>query len=148
MTSGREPHDRPLQPLSEPASAFREAAAADEPLPSLAPPVGLSRAETLQQLEPPPVYRPPKPPEPGFRFGIADILLFMVGAGVGLAGGSWMQADLYAAILGLLTLLGLIAVHLNPPQSPLLQRLWYFWVAAYLLAVVSAVLKGSQIAGN
>ena len=60
---------------------------------------------------------PPRVERPQFR--ISDLLIVMVGAAVGLAGGTWIPADLFAAILGLVTLVGLLVVHLVPPRTRL-----------------------------
>jgi hypothetical protein len=108
----------------------------------LRPPEGVSRQELSQLIDPPPTYQPP-PPEPAARpqFSILDALIIMVGVAVGLAGGSWMPADHFAAIMGLVTLLGLLTVHLYPPETHLGKLIWATVVLAYMMAVLAALLK-------
>jgi hypothetical protein len=82
----------------------------------------------------------PKSPEwPQFR--ISDLLILMIGAAVGLAGGTWGPADLFAAILGLITLIGLLFVHLFPPRSRTGKLVWATVVLAYVMAVAAALVK-------
>ena len=44
------------------------------------------------------------------QFSVGDVLIVMVGVAVGLAGGTWMPTDHFAAVMGLVTLLGLLVV--------------------------------------
>jgi hypothetical protein len=108
----------------------------------LLPPDSPSREELAHRLTPLPEYRPP-PPEPTQRpqFSVGDVLVVMVGVAVGLSGGTWIRADTFAAILGLATLLGLLLVHLYPPQSHLGKLIWATMVLAYVMAVAAALLK-------
>jgi len=69
------------------------------------------------------------------------LLIVMVGAAVGLAGGTWVPADLFAAILGLVTLVGLLVVHLVPPRTRLGKVIWTTIVLAYVIAVIVALVK-------
>jgi hypothetical protein len=89
------------------------------------------RAEPMAPFSPPPAAIAPRP-----QFGVGDV---MVGVAAGLAGGTWMSADIFAAILGLVTLLGLLAVHLYPPESHLGKLLWGTLVLAYVVAVAAAL---------
>jgi hypothetical protein len=83
----------------------------------LAPPDCPSREDWQRRLAPPVALEPtPPPPSEWPRFGITDLLVVTAGAAIGLAGGTWMPADLFAAILGLATLVGLLLVHLFPPS--------------------------------
>ena len=75
------------------------------------------------------------------RFSIAFLLVLMVGVGIGLAGGTWMSADLFAALLGLATLFGLLIVHLFPPRSRPGQYIWAALVIGYITAVFTALIK-------
>jgi hypothetical protein len=75
------------------------------------------------------------------QFSVGEILVVMVGVAAGLAGGTWMPADIFAAILGLVTLLGLLAVHLHPPRSRLGKLLWMTLVLAYVMAVLAAIVR-------
>jgi hypothetical protein len=77
------------------------------------------------------------------RFSIAFLLILMVGAGIGLAGGTWMPADLFAAILGLATLCGLLIVHLFPPRTLPGQLIWAALVMGYITAVFTALIKSA-----
>ena len=109
----------------------------------LLPPEGMSREELERQFAEPlkiePEPRPPKWPQ----FSIADVMIVMVGVAVGLAGGSWMPTDVFAAALGLVTLAGLLVVSWYPPESHLAKLLWATLVIAYVLAVLAAVLRPS-----
>ena len=77
------------------------------------------------------------------RFSIAFLLFAMVGIGIGLAGGTWMSADLFAAILGLATLFGLLIVHLFPPRTQPGQLIWATLVMGYITAVLTALIKSA-----
>jgi hypothetical protein len=77
------------------------------------------------------------------RFSIAFLLFAMVGVGIGLAGGTWMSADLFAAILGLATLFGLLIVHLLPPRTQPGQVVWAAIVTGYITAVLTALIKSA-----
>jgi hypothetical protein len=77
------------------------------------------------------------------QFRISDLLIVMVGAAVGLAGGTWIAADIFAALLGLLTLIGLLIVHLIPPQSHTGKVIWATVVLAYVTAVGAALVKAT-----
>ena len=108
----------------------------------LLPPEGPSREELSHVLEPPPAFQPP-PPEPVRRpqFTLGDVLIVMVGVAVGLAGATWMRADHFAGVMGLVALLGLLVVHLYPPQSHLGNLIWATVVLAYAMALLTALLK-------
>jgi hypothetical protein len=82
---------------------------------------------------------PPRQPRPQFSLG--DVMILMVGVAVGLAGGSWMPNDAFAAILGLVTLLGLVAVSWYPPQTHLGRIVWAALVVAYFMAVLAALVR-------
>jgi hypothetical protein len=84
---------------------------------------------------------PPAPVAVAVRpqFGVRDLMVVMVGVAAGLAGGTWMPPDIFAAILGLVTLLGLLAVHMYPPESHLGKLLWGTLVLAYVMAVIAAI---------
>ncbi len=108
----------------------------------LLPPEGRSSEEMAQLLDPPAPFQPP-PNEPAARpqFSVGDVLIVMVGVAVGLAGGTWMRPDHFAAIMGLVTLLGLLAVHLYPPETHFGKLIWATIVLAYVMAVLTALLK-------
>jgi hypothetical protein len=84
----------------------------------------------------PPTTAPPPP-----QFSLGDVMILMVGVAVGLAGGSWMPNDAFAAILGLVTLLGLVAVSWYPPQTHLGRIVWAALVTAYFMAVLAAIAR-------
>ena len=77
------------------------------------------------------------------QFRISDLLIVMVGAAVGLAGGTWIPADIFAALLGLVTLIGLLIVHLIPPRSHTGKVIWATVVLAYVTAVSAALVKAT-----
>lgn len=89
------------------------------------------------------IETPPPPPSEWPRFSITDLLVITAGAAIGLAGGTWMKADLFAAILGLVTLLGLLVVHLFPPQSRLGKQVWAALVVCYITAVLTALARSA-----
>jgi hypothetical protein len=105
-------------------------------------PDGPSREELSQQLEPSPGHQPPPvaiAPRP--QFGVGDLMVVMGGVAAGLAGGTWMPPDVFAAVLGLVTLLGLLAVHLSPPESHWGKLVWGTLVLAYAIAVIAALVR-------
>ena len=108
----------------------------------LQPPEGHSRHELSQLIDPPPDNRPP-PPEPAARpqFSLMDLLILMIGVGAGLAGGTWMRSDLFAAVMGLVTLLGLLMVHVYPPETHVGKLVWATIVLAYVTAVLAALFR-------
>ena len=77
------------------------------------------------------------------RFSIFDLLIVTLGVAIGLAGGTWIAADLFAAILGLITLFGLLLVHLFPPQTRFGKLIWAALVLGYIAAVFAALLKSA-----
>ena len=74
-------------------------------------------------------------------------MILMVGVAAGLAGGSWMPTDLFAAILGLATLIGLLIVSWRPPESHVGRVIWASFVVAYFIAVLAAVFHRPPGAG-
>ena len=68
-------------------------------------------------------------------------MILMVGVAIGLAGGSWMPTDVFAATLGLLTLVGLLVVSWHPPETHLGKLIWATLVLAYVIAVFAAVFR-------
>jgi hypothetical protein len=85
----------------------------------------------------PEVAAPRNSPRP--QFGVADVMVLMVGVAAGLAGGTWIAPDVFAVIVGLCTLLGLSAVHMFPPRSHWKKLLWAALVATYVVAVAVAL---------
>lgn len=76
---------------------------------------------------------------PRFRFSVLDLLIVTAAISVGLTGGKWIPAEVFALILGLVTVGGLIIVELYPPES---RAGWLAWIAvvlAYLSAWLSAL---------
>lgn len=109
----------------------------------LRPPDGPGRERIEKFLEPSPLAAMPEEPpaKSEYQFRLTDILIVTAGVGLGLAGGSWMPRDIFAAILGLVTLLGLMLVHVYPPESRLGKVLWGTLVMAYLISVVAAIFR-------
>jgi hypothetical protein len=108
---------------------------------TLQPPDGPGR-EALERFFDPPQLPPAPPPKPSeYQFRLTDLLIVTTGVAVGLAGGTWMRRDVFAAVLGLITLLGLMAVHIYPPQSRLGKVIWGTLVLAYLVSVGAAVMR-------
>lgn len=108
----------------------------------LRPPDGPGRERIERFLDPPPQLPPDPPPKPSeYQFRLTDLLIVTAGVAVGLAGGSWMRRDVFAAVLGLVTLLGLMAVHIYPPESRLGKVIWGTLVLAYLVSVGAAILR-------
>ena len=110
----------------------------------LRPPDCPSREEQLLEFEPfPPLPAVPIPAAPTFQFTVFDLMIVMVGVAGGLAGGTWMPSDIFAAILGLVTLLGLALIHFFPPESHFAWLMWRTLILAYLVAVGAALFKGN-----
>jgi hypothetical protein len=78
---------------------------------------------------------------PRHQFSVRDLMILMIGVALGLAGGSWMPTDVFAASLGLLTLVGLLIVSWHPPRTHLGKLLWATLVLAYVIAVFAAVFR-------
>ena len=103
-----------------------------------------SREEKLQEFEPfPPLPTVPIPVAPPFQFTVFDLMIVMIGVAGGLAGGTWMPSDIFAAILGMVTLLGLALIHFFPPESHFARLMWGTLVLAYVIAVGAAIFKGN-----
>jgi len=107
----------------------------------LLPPEGPSREELERGLSDPIELPGPPPPPPPPQFSIRDAMLLMVGLSVGLAGGSWMPSDAVAAVLGMVTVLGLVVVTLYPPESRLGKLIWASLVVAYFTALLAAIIR-------
>jgi DNA-binding transcriptional LysR family regulator len=108
----------------------------------LLPPLCPSREELERELAEPiqlPDPSPPRPPPP--QFSLRDVMLLMVGVAAGLAGGSWMPAKLFAALLGLALLSGLLIVSWRPPETRLGKVIWASFVIAYFMAIAAAVIR-------
>ena len=69
------------------------------------------------------------------------MLVVTTGLAVSLAGGTWMPPEVFAAVLGLVTLIGLLIVHLHPPESRFAKLVWGTLVLSYIVAVVTAVVR-------
>jgi hypothetical protein len=116
---------------------------AEEPI-RLRPTDCPSREEQMREFEPlPPLPAVPIPATPAFQFTVFDLMIVMVGVAGGLAGGTWMPPDIFAALLGLVTLLGLALLHFVPPESHFARLMWGTLVLAYFVAVGAAVFKGN-----
>ncbi len=110
----------------------------------LRPPDCSSREEKLHELEPlPALTAVPVPTVPPFQFTVFDLMIVMVGVATGLAGGTWMPRDIFAFVLGLVTLVGLTLVHFFPPESHWARLTWGTLVLAYVIAVGAAIFKGN-----
>lgn len=109
---------------------------------TLRPPDGPGRERIERFLDPPPQLPPDPPPKTSeYQFRLTDLLIITAGVGLGLAGGSWMRRDIFAAVLGVVTLLGLMLVHIYPPESRLGKVVWGTLVLAYLVSVGAAILR-------
>jgi len=90
----------------------------------------------LPEPEPLPAL-PPKWPQ----FSLSDIMILTFGVATGLAGGSWMPTDAFAAVLGLITLAGLLVVSWQPPETHLGKVIWATVVISYIVAVGAAIFR-------
>jgi hypothetical protein len=107
----------------------------------LAPAEGMSREELEQQFAEPLKLDEPGQPKRGPQFTVGDVMILMIGVAAGLAGGSWMPTDYFAAILGLVTLIGLLVVSWHPPETHFGKLIWSTLVLAYVIAVLAAVFR-------
>lgn len=107
----------------------------------LAPPDCPSADDWQRALSPPPKLPEPEPTPPRRQYSIGELMILMVGVAAGLAGGSWMPTDIYAATLGLLTLVGLLVVSWSPPDTRLGKLIWATLVLAYVISVFAAVFR-------
>jgi hypothetical protein len=101
-----------------------------------------SRAEAEQRCRLP-IKLPERPPLPSRRlqYSLGELMIVMVGLSISLAGGRWMPPDIFAAVLGITTLLGLFFVTWHPPESRAGKLIWAALIIAYLMAVVAAALR-------
>ena len=141
--------DKPQLPPSPQASLDREQElilaqpvdeAADDNFP-LQPSDCPSREQFSRGHEPIRLPELPLPHRPRFQFSMSDLMIVTLGVATGLAGGSWISAELFAAVLGLVTLVGLMLVHANPPETHTGRLLWGTLVMAYVIAVAAAVVR-------
>ena len=93
--------------------------------------------EKLDAAEPEPAPAVP----PRFQFSLVDLMIVTAGVGLGLAGGTWMPADYFAGIMGLLILGGLILVHFYPLESHGAKLAWGTFILAYFVALLAAVFR-------
>lgn len=101
-----------------------------------------SREQFQRKLEPlPELPAAPPPAPPRFQFSVLDLMVVMVGVSAGLAGGTWMPAEVFAAVLGLVTLLGLLVVHFLPPETHAGKLIWGTLILAYFVAVSAALFR-------
>ena len=107
----------------------------------LQPPDCPSREQFSRGHEPIRLPELPLPPRPRFQFSMSDLMIVTLGVATGLAGGTWISAELFAAVLGLVTLIGLVLVHVNPPDTHFARLLWGTLVMAYVIAVAAAVVR-------
>lgn len=107
----------------------------------LAPPDCPSADDWQRALSPPPQLPVPDPPAPRHQYSVRELMILMVGVAFGLAGGSWMPTDVYAATLGLCTLIGLLVVSWSPPETRLAKLIWATLVMAYVISVLAAVFR-------
>ena len=70
----------------------------------LAPAEGWSPQELERQSALPRSLPAPDLPAKPRQFSVSDVMIVMIGVALGLAGGSWMPRDMFAAVLGLVTL--------------------------------------------
>ena len=102
-----------------------------------------SRQEFVKQVYPQELSAEPSLAPPRFRFSVLDLLVVTAAVSVGLAGGKWMPAGVFALFMGVVTLGGLIVVELYPPQSRGGWLAWIGVVLAYLSAWLSALASHS-----
>lgn len=107
----------------------------------LSPPDGLSESQRqLRTRVVPPVEVSNRMP-PRSQFTLRQLLIFTTFSAAGLAGQSWMPADVFAGLLGIGVFLCLIWFAVSPPENEGTRLLWWGLVCAYTMALVTAVLK-------
>jgi hypothetical protein len=113
---------------------------------NLLPPDCTSRAEAEQRRRLP-IKLPQRPPapRPKLQFSIRELFIVMMAVSVSLAGGNWMPADIFAAVLGLATLAGLFVVTWNPPETRVGKLMWAILIIAYLIAVITAAFRSQTL---
>lgn len=81
------------------------------------------------------------PPSPRLQFSLVELMVITLAVAVGMAGGTWMPPSMFAGVMSILAMVGLLAVHFFPPES---RGGWLVWVTvflAYFVAVLVAVMK-------
>lgn len=129
--------DPPAQDNDRPAS---ESAGDDELL--LRPPECPSSADfrrRFERTELPPTDVPP--PDPRFQFSLVELMVITLGVAVGLAGGTWMPPSMFAGVMSILAMAGLLAIHFYPPESRSGWLVWATVFLAYFVAVVVAIMR-------
>ena len=108
----------------------------------LQPPDCPSHDDWSRHLNRPSEPEPLPPPAPRWpQFSLSDIMILTIGVAAGLAGGSWMPTDVFAAVLGLATLVGLLVVSWQPPETHLGKVIWATMVISYMVAVGAAIFR-------
>jgi len=114
----------------------------------LAPPEGKSRSDLEWELVEPEVMRQRDDPRQAlhvrrgwFQFSLGGMCLLMTALALGMAGASHLSAELFAGVVGGVTVLGLILIHVYQVEGSLRWRLMLSLTALYLGAAIAAAFK-------
>ena len=76
-----------------------------------------------------------------FQFHIADLMLMTVAVSIGIAGGLWVPGVLFAAVLGVLTLVGMALDMVFEISDRRFNVFWLACIVAYLVASLAATFR-------
>jgi len=82
------------------------------------------------------------PPEEPFQFRISDLLFLMFGVALGLSGGTWIPAGMFALIVGILALAAPFVLEIYEFDQRDIRVAWTTLIISYWLALVVATLRG------
>jgi len=108
---------------------------------TLTPADGLSEAERIHRSRTYPPVSVPESPRRAGQFTVAGLLAVTFFVALGLSGQSWVSAQVYAGVMGLLALLALIWAATRPAESAASRLVWWGITVAYFSAVVAALVR-------
>jgi hypothetical protein len=88
-----------------------------------------------------PVDKPAESAEPKYQFGLIHILSATVFTAVSFAALEWFRAEVAAGILGLFTLICLLAVLILGRESPQLKMFWTVMLLVYASIAIYVLIE-------